>query len=130
MKANEASDEFKAANSFLNEFEYAVKTNQPLLVAEYFVEDIKSYGSVNEVLQNFAELQSRQWAQVWSVVADWKITNLDRLDVSSNHFACAFRWWRLNQNGQEISGRATIYGSFIGGQLKVEHTHFSILNTG
>jgi hypothetical protein len=130
MHASQNSDELKSAKDFLEEFEFAVKTNQPHLVAEYFVEDIKSYGSVNEVLQNFAELQSRQWATVWNVVADWKITNLDRLDVSSSHFACAFRWWRLNQNGQEISGRATIYGSFIGGQLKVEHTHFSILNTG
>jgi hypothetical protein len=130
MNADVASDEFKAANSFLKEFEYAVKTNQPHLVAEYFVEDIKSYGSVNEVLQNFAELQSRQWGTVWNVVADWKITNIDRLDVSPNHFACAFRWWRLNKDGQVLNGRSTIYGRFIDSQLQVEHTHFSILNTG
>lgn len=130
MQNSKMSEEFRSATGFLEEFEFAVKTNQPHLVAGNFVEDIKSYGSVNEVLQDLNELQAKQWAQVWSVVADWKITNLDRLDVSSNHFACAFRWWRLNQNGQEISGRATIYGRFIEGQLKVEHTHFSILNSG
>jgi hypothetical protein len=130
MQRFEASEELKAAQVFLEEFEFAVKTNQPHLVSGYFVEDIKSYGSVNEVLQDFHELQAKQWAKVWSLVADWKITNLDRLDISSNHFACAFRWWRLNHDGQEKSGRATIYGRFIEGQLKVEHTHFSILNAG
>ena len=130
MQNSKTTDEFKAATSFLEQFEFAVKTNQPQLVAGYFAEDVKSYGSVNEVLQDLNGLQTKQWATIWNVVADWKITNLDRLDVSPNHFACAFRWWRLNKDGQVFNGRSTIYGRFIDGQLKVEHTHFSILNTG
>lgn len=125
MLVSNSSDEYKYAKKFLDEFEIAVRTNQPEFVAGYFAEDVKSYGSVNEILLDFKELRDKQWKTIWNVVADWKITNLDRLDVSPNHFSCAFRWWRLNKDGNEISGRASIYGRFTEGQLKVEHTHFS-----
>lgn len=122
--------QLKSAQKFIDLFELAVKTNQPETVIAYFADDIKAYGTVNEVLHNFAELRSKQWSQVWNVVADWKITDLDRLDVSDKHFACAYRWWRLNKNGRELVGRATMYGRFEGEKLIVEHTHFSLLSDG
>jgi hypothetical protein len=130
MLNGEVKKELKIAKKFLDEFEFAVKTNQPELVESYFADDVKAYGTVNEVLLDFSELKSKQWNQVWNVVEDWRITSLDRLDTSSEHFSCAFRWWRLNKNGRELSGRATIYGRFAEDRLVVEHTHFSLLTDG
>jgi ketosteroid isomerase-like protein len=109
----------------INSGEY--ETARPL-----FADDVVAFGTVTSVMQGLADLESRQWRQVWYRIKDFtfdKDTATILSDPGANTAIVCCLWHSLGKTQSswyERRGRVTLVLKRQAAGLACVHSHFSM----
>jgi ketosteroid isomerase-like protein len=125
IQENQILDWLDHWESLINRGDY--ESARPL-----FSDDVVSFGTVTGIMKGRADLETRQWRQVWYRIKDFRF---DKQTISvfsdnrSDFATIACLWYSLGQTRSswyERRGRVTLVLEKRAGLMKCVHSHFSM----
>jgi ketosteroid isomerase-like protein len=111
---------------WLDQFVSAVRSDDIDAGRGLFADDVVGYGALTSRMLGLESLVAQQWRPTWARVAQWQVSEVDLLFQRADLAVLAFCWQRLNNDdGETVSGRATMVLQRMHDQWLCVHSHFS-----
>lgn len=117
---------------WLDVWQALINSGQFEVARSLFSDDVVAFGTVTGVMTGLADLERRQWRQVWHRIKDFKFdqeTAAVFSDLNSNFATVCCLWHSLGRtkaSWYERRGRVTLVLMKESGGLRCFHSHFSM----